>query len=75
MPGYLGSQSKFKQRFELPIVRAEDKKAAKALRQRVMPFILRRMKKDVLKELPDKVERKLVGEMTPQQAKSTGPTS
>lgn len=69
MPGYLGSQSKFKQRFELPIVRAEDKKAAKALRQRVMPFILRRMKKDVLKELPDKVERKLVGEMTPQQAK------
>ena len=69
MPGYLGSQSKFKQRFELPIVRAEDKKAAKALRQRVMPFILRRMKKDVLKELSDKVERKLVGEMTPQQAK------
>ena len=50
-------------------MRAEDKKAAKVLRQRVMPFILRRMKKDVLKELPDKVERKLVGEMTPQQAK------
>lgn len=69
MPGYLGSQAKFKQRFEIPIVRAQDKKAAATLRQRVMPFILRRMKKDVLKELPDKVERKLVGEMTPQQAK------
>ncbi len=69
MPGYLGSQSKFKQRFEIPIVRAEDKKAAAQLRQRVMPFILRRMKKDVLKELPDKVERKLIGEMTPQQTK------
>lgn len=69
MPGYLGSQSKFKQRFEIPIVRAEDKKAAAQLRQRVMPFILRRMKKDVLKELPDKVERKLIGEMTPQQMK------
>lgn len=27
------------------------------------------MKKDVLKELPDKVERKLIGEMTPQQTK------
>lgn len=69
MPGYLGSQAKFKQRFEIPIVRAEDKKAAVQLRQRVMPFILRRMKKDVLKELPDKVERKLIGEMTPQQTK------
>ena len=69
MPGYLGSQAKFKQRFEIPIVRAEDKKAAAQLRQRVMPFILRRMKKDVLKELPDKVERKLIGEMTPQQTK------
>ena len=69
MPGYLGSQAKFKQHYEIPIVRAEDKKAAKKLRQRVMPFILRRMKKDVLKELPDKVERRLVGEMTPQQKK------
>ncbi|MGN0949644.1 MAG: SNF2 helicase associated domain-containing protein [Mitsuokella sp.] len=69
MPGYLGTQAKFKERYEVPIVRAEDKKAAKKLQQRVMPFVLRRMKKDVLKELPDKVERKLVGEMTPQQTK------
>ena len=34
-----------------------------------MPFILRRMKKDVLTELPDKVERKMVNEMTPKQEK------
>ncbi len=69
MPGYLGSQAKFKEHYEIPIVRAEDEKAAKRLRQRVMPFVLRRMKKDVLKELPDKMERKLVGEMTAQQEK------
>ena len=69
MPGYLGSQAKFKEHYEIPIVRAEDEKAAKRLRQRVMPFVLRRMKKDVLKELPDKIERKLVGEMTSQQEK------
>lgn len=69
MPGYLFGHAKFKQRFETPIVRANDKKAMHALQRRVMPFILRRMKKDVLKELPDKVERKLVGTMTPKQEK------
>ncbi len=69
MPGYLFGHTKFKQRFETPIVRAEDKKAAEDLRRHIAPFILRRMKKDVLKELPDKVERKLLGEMTEEQDK------
>ena len=41
----------------------------KDLRRHVMPFILRRMKKDVLTELPDKVERRMVNEMTPKQEK------
>mgnify|MGYP001672202955 CR=1 FL=1 len=69
MPGYLFGHAKFKQRYETPIVRADDKKAMQSLQRHVMPFILRRMKKDVLKELPDKVERKLVGTMTPKQEK------
>ena len=69
MPGYLSSHKHFKQRFEVPIVRAQDEHALKNLNRHVAPFILRRMKKDVLKELPDKVESKLVNEMTAKQAK------
>ncbi len=69
MPGYLLNQKKFKARFETPIVREQDVRAMTDLKRHVMPFILRRMKKDVLTELPDKVERKMVNEMTPKQEK------
>ncbi len=69
MPGYLASHKLFKQRFEIPIVRASDEHARKNLNRHVAPFILRRMKKDVLKELPDKVESRVLNEMTPKQAK------
>ena len=69
MPGYLGNHSKFKQRYEIPIVRAEDAHALRDLKRHVAPFILRRMKKDVLTELPDKVESRMINEMTPKQSK------
>ena len=69
MPGYLSSHKNFKQRFEVPIVRAQDEHALKNLNRHVAPFILRRMKKDVLRELPDKVESKMLNEMTAKQAK------
>lgn len=69
MPGYLFNHKLFKQRFEVPIVRAKDGHAMKNLNRHVAPFILRRLKKDVLKELPDKVESRMVNEMTAKQAK------
>lgn len=69
MPGYLLNHAKFKQRYETPIVRGQDAHAAKDLKRHVTPFILRRLKKDVLRELPDKVERRLINEMTEEQAK------
>ena len=69
MPGYLLSHKKFKEHYETPIVREENKQAMQDLKQHVMPFILRRMKKDVLTELPDKVERNMINEMTAKQAK------
>ncbi len=69
MPGYLFNHKQFKQRFEVPIVRGKDSHAMKNLNRHVAPFILRRLKKDVLKELPDKVESRMVNEMTPKQAK------
>ncbi|MGP1470765.1 MAG: DEAD/DEAH box helicase [Schwartzia sp. (in: firmicutes)] len=69
MPGYLLSYPKFRARYEVPIVRDDSRRAADDLRRHIAPFILRRMKKDVLTELPDKVESKLVSEMTPKQEK------
>ena len=69
MPGYLLTHQSFKARYEVPIVREENPRALKNLRRHVEPFILRRLKKDVLKELPDKVERRMMCEMTPQQEK------
>ena len=54
MPGYLYGYSKFKKKFEEPILKYEDKEALQRLKRLISPFILRRVKKDVLTELPDK---------------------
>ena len=56
MPGYLYKYAAFRDKFEIPIARNADIKAQKTLQNLVSPFILRRMKKDVLSELPEKVE-------------------
>ncbi|NJP40692.1 hypothetical protein HCH52_06465 [Oscillospiraceae bacterium HV4-5-C5C] len=69
MPGYLFSYTRFHQEYELPVTRSgeEAQLAAERLRMLVSPFILRRMKRDVLKELPDKIESVLRCDMTPEQ--------
>lgn len=69
MPGYLFSYNKFRKKLEVPIVRSNDENAVKKLRHLVQPFILRRLKKDVLKELPEKTETVLYAEMTDEQKK------
>ena len=56
MPGYLPPYKSFCARFEKPIVQEEDEAAARRLNQLTGPFLLRRMKADVLKELPPKTE-------------------
>lgn len=67
MPGYLGSHSKFVDIYEKPIMN-KDTDALRDLNERITPFILRRMKKDVLMELPDKYETKMVTELTEGQS-------
>lgn len=67
LPGFLQSHHKFIENFERPIVRDEDKEVLKSLIRKINPFILRRMKKDVLTELPDKIETKLLTEMSERQ--------
>lgn len=61
-PGFLGSMRQFRKRYARPIVRSE-REAADLLRARVHPLILRRVKKDVVKELPPKVESTVRCEM------------
>lgn len=55
MKGHLGSYSAFISRFEKPIIKG-DETTSKALSKRISPFILRRMKEDVAKDLPEKIE-------------------
>lgn len=68
MPGYFGERRKFTEEFERPI-QAGYEDAAKHLRARIKPFVMRRMKKDVLSELPDKIENTIFAELMPQQKK------
>lgn len=55
-PGLLGSFKRFNEKFALPIERDQDNVARKLLRKLIRPFILRRLKNDVLHELPAKTE-------------------
>ncbi len=56
MPGYLLSYDKFRKIFEMPIVKHQDTQASERLKRMVAPFILRRLKEQVLRDLPDKLE-------------------
>lgn len=56
MPGFLYGYTHFRQSFETPIVRNGDKEAQERLRSMISPFVLRRLKEDVLKDLPPKLE-------------------
>ena len=69
MPGYLYRYSKFKKKFEEPILKYEDKEALQRLKRLISPFILRRVKKDVLTELPDKNITVMKNEMEEEQEK------
>ncbi|TDS32303.1 DEAD/DEAH box helicase [Halanaerobium congolense] len=55
MPGYLGNYSYFKKTFLTPINKNNEQQKMTELKERVAPFILRRRKDQVLKELPDKI--------------------
>ncbi len=67
MPGFLFTEQQFREEFEIPIVKEKDEECLKILRRMVAPFIMRRRKKDVLHDLPDKVEESVVVEMEGRQ--------
>lgn len=68
MPEYLLTHTKFVNQFEKPIMKEQDG-VLEDLNRRISPFILRRMKKDVLHELPEKVETKMLTDMEEDQRK------
>ena len=69
MPGYLFGYKKFKNEYEGPIVKDNNEKSTSRLKMLIAPFILRRNKKDVLTELPEKTITILNNQMTEEQEK------
>ena len=59
MPGYLYTYHKFRNDYEIPIVQSRDEDAGKRLQKLIRPFVLRRLKRDVLKDLPEKLEESI----------------
>ena len=68
MPGLLGPYARFRERFELPIV-GGDEDIARRLQALVGPFMLRRLKTQVLSDLPEKLESVVYAPMTGEQLK------
>ncbi|MCQ2740303.1 MAG: DEAD/DEAH box helicase [bacterium] len=67
MPGFLFNVAEFNYRYVAPIMERQDKTVEKRLKLQIFPFILRRMKRDVAKDLPDKVENMAYCELTDEQ--------
>ena len=65
-PGLLGTEASFRRRFENPIAEG-DEKAASVLRSRLEPFVLRRTKEDVARELPERTEVVIECDLSPIQ--------
>lgn len=80
MPGFLGSEKQFMSAYSKPVMASRDEKASirdqergtlalEALHRQVLPFILRRMKEDVLQDLPPKIIQDVNVDLAPLQKK------
>jgi len=67
LPGYLGDRKGFRERYELPIARGSAPDVQRRLARRLQPFLLRRRKRDVAKDLPEKIEQVVLSSLTSQQ--------
>lgn len=69
MKGYLYNYHYFQGQYEAPIVKEKDQEKQAQLKKLIEPFILRRTKKEVLKELPDKIENTITIEFSEEERK------
>jgi superfamily II DNA or RNA helicase len=67
MPGYLGAAQDFRERYEIPITRDKIAAVQTRLARRLRPFVLRRAKRDVAADLPEKIEQVSYCELGPEQ--------
>lgn len=67
-PAMFGSLDDFNQKYTFPIQKDNDKEVMRVLRKKIYPFMLRRLKKEVLTELPDRIEQTLYVEMSKEQS-------
>ena len=67
MPGFLYSYEKFRKEIELPAVQYSNSEAMERLQKMIRPFVLRRLKKDVLNDLPDKLEKDMFSPLESEQ--------
>ncbi len=67
MPGYLGTRKDFQDRYEKPLAAGESAGIWPRLLRRVRPWMLRRTKSEILKELPPKIEQVVQVELNPEQ--------
>lgn len=67
MPGYLGTAKDFRERYELPITKERNAEAQSRLARRLRPFMLRRLKREVAADLPEKIEQVSFCELTRDQ--------
>ena len=69
MPGFLYPYARFREEMEIPIVQEQDEGPMERLRKMIRPFVLRRLKKDVLKDLPEKLEENVMAQLEGEQQK------
>ncbi len=69
MPGFLKDKSSFAADFGEPVVKGGNKEKADQLSRLIKPFVLRRLKREVLRELPEKIETNYFTEMKEEQKK------
>ncbi|BDU51377.1 DEAD/DEAH box helicase [Haliovirga abyssi] len=68
-PKMFGTVNNFNKKYIVPIQKEGNEDVSKELKKKIYPFILRRKKRDVLKELPEKVEQTLYVDMNTKQKK------
>ncbi|MDE5807707.1 MAG: DEAD/DEAH box helicase [Muribaculaceae bacterium] len=68
-PPMFGTLEDFNSSYTYPIQKNGDKDAAESLRRKIFPFILRRLKKDVLDDLPPRIDKTIYVEMSESQQK------
>lgn len=69
MPGYLSNLSKFQNKYNVKDLSEDSKDVLRLLSNLIKPFILRRKKKEVLVDLPDKIENNIYLDLLPEQKK------